>query len=158
METCVLITVKMKRLTLSSIPSNDKTRPDSTDRLNYLQDQCSPQMTAKDLWLTYYFTYQDINWGVAGRNSSCYLKKIINMTLCPIGVTGSHHSEQQEVDGDWCCVLLKDDRDKDPDPRCDAISWGRPLTSDLQPELTEQWRMEKCGAHSLAFFNYSADL
>lgn len=146
----------MKRRTLSSIPSNDKTRADSTDRLNYLQDQCSPQMAAKDLWVTYYFTY----WGrrVAGRNSSCYLKKIINVTLCPIGVTGSHHSEQQEVDGDWCRVALKDDRDKDPDPPCDAISWGRPLTSDLRAELTEQWRMEKCGAHSLAFFNYSADL
>lgn len=61
METCVLITVKMKPLTLSSIPSNDKTRPDSTDPLNYLQDQCSPQMTARDLWLTHYFTYEDIN-------------------------------------------------------------------------------------------------
>lgn len=143
METCVLITVKMKRLTLSSIPSNDKTRPDSTDRLNYLQDQCSPPMTPKDLWLTYYFTYQDINWGrrVAGRNSSCYLKKIIKTTLCPIGVTGSHHSEQQEVDGDWCCVPLKDDRDKDPDPRYDAISWGRPLTSNRSSEQnSDGWR------------------
>lgn len=44
METRVLIMVQMKRLTLWSIPSNDKTRPDSTNRLIYLQDQCSPKI------------------------------------------------------------------------------------------------------------------